>query len=72
MNYHVFESEDIKLNLLFSEEELRDFKELWKAGISVENMAKKLRRKPSEIVLLVFDHAERGLIKNRQQGVYGL
>lgn len=72
MNYHVFESDDIKLNLLFSEEELRDFKELWKAGISVENIAKKMKRRPSEIILLIFDHAERNLIKTRHQGVYGL
>ena len=72
MNYFLFESDDIKLNLLFSEEELRDFQELWQAEISMTNIAKKMKRRPSEIALLVFDHAERDLIKKRQQGIYGL
>lgn len=72
MGYFLFEDDALELDLVFEDNELTDFKEMWMAGISVENMAKKLRRKPSEVVLLVFDHAERGLIKNRQQGVYGL
>jgi hypothetical protein len=36
------------------------------------NMAKRMKRKPSEIALLVFDHAERGLIDERETGCYGL
>lgn len=72
MIYHLFADDNLKLDLVFKENELADFKEMWKAGISVENMAKKMRRKPSEIILLVIDHAERNLVKNREQGIYGL
>lgn len=71
MKYFLFEADELELNLLFSPAELRDFLELWQAGISMANIAKKMR-KPSEIALLVFDHAERGLIKVREQGIYGL
>lgn len=72
MGYFLFEDDALKLDLVFEENELKDFKEMWKAGISVENMAKKMKRHPSEIALLIFDHAERNLIKTRKQGVYGL
>ncbi|PKH10160.1 hypothetical protein CXF70_11580 [Planomicrobium sp. MB-3u-38] len=68
----MFEDDTLKLNLIFEENELQDFKEMWEAGISVENMAKKMKRRPSEVVLLVMDHAERSLIKKREQGVFGL
>lgn len=72
MLYHLFADDTLKLDLVFSENELADFKEMWKAGISVQNMARKMKRRPSEIILLVMDHAERNLIENRKQGVYGL
>ncbi|WP_233208623.1 hypothetical protein [Planomicrobium sp. MB-3u-38] len=72
MSYYLFEDDTLKLNLIFEENELQDFKEMWEAGISVENMAKKMKRRPSEVVLLVMDHAERSLIKKREQGVFGL
>lgn len=70
--YHVFEAEDFELNLVFTESELIDFREMWKADISLENMAKRMKRQPSELALLVFDHAERGIIQHRQKGIYGL
>lgn len=72
MGYFLFGDDNLKLDLVFEENELVDFKEMWKAGISEENMAKKMKRRPSEIALLVFDHAERKLIKERKTGVYGL
>ncbi|MEZ0482637.1 hypothetical protein [Planococcus sp. SSTMD024] len=72
MKYFLFEADELELNLLFSPAELRDFQELWQAGISMTNIAKKMRRKPSEIALLVFDHAERGLIQKRETGIFGL
>ena len=72
MTYHLFECDTLDLNLTFTTEQLDDFADMWENGISVENIAKKLKRKPSEIALLVFDHAERGLIETRETGVYGL
>lgn len=72
MKYHLFEDDELELNLLFSDRELRDVLELWSAGISMMNIAKVLKRKPSEIALLTFDHAERGLIEERGTGMFGL
>lgn len=72
MIYHLFDDDKLDLNLTFTTKQLDDFLDMWEDGISVENIAKKLKRKPSEIALLVFDHAERGLIEARETGVYGL
>ena len=72
MKYYLFEDDKLELDLLFSDRELRDFLELWSAGISMRNIATKLKRRPSEIALLGFDHAERGLINARATGIYGL
>ena len=46
--------------------------ELWKGDISVENIARKMKRKPLEIGLLIIDRAELGLIKQRPKGLGGL
>ncbi|MGI2329671.1 XtrA/YqaO family protein [Planococcus sp. YIM B11945] len=71
MNYYLFEANDFELNLVFVEEELQTFRELWENDISLKKIAKQMRRHPSEIALLVFDHAERELIRERQQGLHG-
>lgn len=70
MAYVLFEDYNLDLDFVFTDDQLQKFKELWKEGVSVQDIAKKMRRKPSEVVLLVFDHAERGLIKNRENGFF--
>ncbi|ANU13483.1 hypothetical protein [Planococcus halocryophilus] len=72
MNYFLFEADDHDLNLIFSEEELEVFRELWSENISVRGIAEKMSRKTSEVALLVFDHAERGLIKQRDRSLHRL
>jgi len=72
MNYHVFEDKKFDLKFDFTDEELNDFTELWNGEISVENIATKMKRKPIEIVLLIIDRAELGLIKGRPEGLKGL
>jgi hypothetical protein len=72
MNYYLFEAKDFELNLVFVEEELQTFQEQWNDNIALKDIAKNMRRHPSEIALLVFDHAERGIIKNRERGLFGL
>ncbi|WKA57153.1 hypothetical protein QWY16_11640 [Planococcus shenhongbingii] len=71
MNYYLFEAKDFELNLVFVEEELQTFQELWEDNVSLKHIAKQMRRHPSEIALLVFDHAERGLIKKRNEDYSG-
>lgn len=72
MNYYLFEADNFELNLIFSEEELEVFRYLWEQNISVRNIAGEMKRKVSEVALLIFDHAERGLIKKRDEDVHRL
>ena len=72
MKYHVFEHEKFNLHLEFADQELNDFIELWNADISAKNIAKKMKRKPLEIALLIMDRGELGLIKKRPTGLDGL
>ena len=72
MNYYLFEADNFELNLIFSEEELEVFRDLWQQNVSLRNIASDMGRKTSEIALLVFDHAERGLIKQRDRSLHWL
>lgn len=72
MNYFLFEADDHDLDLVFSEEELEIFREQWKQNVSVTEIAETMKRKISEVALLVFDHAERGLIKQRDRSLHRL
>lgn len=68
MNYFLFEDDALDLNLVFKEKELIDFVDYWNEGMSLREIAEKMRRKNSEIALLIFDHAERDLIFPRKEG----
>lgn len=70
--YHLFEADELNLNLVFCKKEINDFLEMWNAGISISNIAKKMRRRTSEIVLLAFDHAERNILPDREEGIFGI
>ena len=48
------------------------FRDLWQQNVSLRNIASDMERKTSEIALLVFDHAERGLIKQRDKSLHRL
>ena len=68
MNYFLFEDDALDLDLVFSEKELKRFVEYWNEGKSLRVIAGKMRRKNSEIALLIFDHAERNIIFPRKEG----
>ncbi|MGE6370625.1 hypothetical protein ACQKDB_15975 [Planococcus kocurii] len=68
----MFEADDHDLNLIFLEEELEVFRNQWNQNVSLRDIAKVMKRKTSEVALLVFDHAERGLIKKRDEDVHRL
>ena len=72
MNYYLFEADNFELNLIFSEEELEVFRDLWQQNVSLRNIASDMGRKTSEIELLVFDHTELGLIKERDRSLHRL
>lgn len=72
MNYELFEADNFELNLIFSEEELEVFRDLWQQNVSLRNIVSDMGRRTSKIVLLVFDYAERGLIKRRDRSLHRL
>lgn len=71
-SYCLFEHDNLKINFDFTKQELKDFTDLWKAGISAENISKKMKRTNLEIGLLVIDRAELGFIDQRATGLGGL
>ncbi|EPF11118.1 hypothetical protein ICA_02805 [Bacillus cereus BAG1O-3] len=56
----------------WSYQQINDFREMWKAGISVENISKVFKRKPQEVILLVYDQAEKRKVSPRSTGLEGL
>lgn len=59
------------MNLVYKEKELQKFVDLWNTGMSVQNIAKEMKRKKLEIALLVIDRAELGKIQGRKTGLDG-
>jgi hypothetical protein len=58
-------------NFGWEQTELERFRELWKTGASFEDIAKKLRRKQMDVILLILDQYEQGKLEARKGGVYG-
>ncbi|MEH7435486.1 hypothetical protein [Bacillus thuringiensis] len=56
----------------WSNQQINDFREMWKAGISIENISKVFKRKPQEVILLVYDQAEKRKVSPRSTGLEGL
>ena len=71
MNYHLFEDEKHKVNMVFEPNEVEDFVRYWKKGFGIEAISKEMKRTPTEILLLVVDRAEIGKIKPRKKGIFG-
>lgn len=63
---------DSEIDLSWNESDVVKFRQYWKDGISVLNIAETFNRTPLEVVLLMFDLAEQDLIELRPTGIYGL
>ncbi|WP_342045944.1 helix-turn-helix domain containing protein [Bacillus sp. OTU530] len=59
------------LNFLWDEDDVLKFREMWEEGLSLPAIAKQLKRKQNEVVVLVLDQAEEGKIKPRRGGLWG-
>ncbi len=57
------------MDFVWSEREVLRFDKLWNDGMGLMEIAKKLRRDPDEIVVLVLDRARQGFIKRRPSGI---
>lgn len=56
---------------IWEDAELREFREMWEQGDSVNEMAKRFRCKEIDIAMLVLDQAEKKLIRSRPTGLIG-
>ena len=60
------------LDLTFTEKEVEDTQELWKAGIHIADMARQLKRETEEVFILLLDLAMKRKIRERENGVFGI
>lgn len=56
---------------IWEDAELREFREMWEQGDSVNEMAKRFRCKEIDIAMVVLDQAEKKLIRSRPAGLIG-
>ena len=61
-----------ELNFVWQPEKVRQFRELWREGWDIRDIAKRLKRKPEEVAILVMDQARTGNIKKRPTGIFGI
>ncbi|ARF66696.1 hypothetical protein ABNC92_20805 [Paenibacillus larvae] len=59
------------MDFLWSISDLKQTKNMWKLGYSVEEMAQKLNRDPDEVAILIMDLFRHGEIKDRPGGARG-
>lgn len=60
-----------ELNFDWSMKQVRAVEEMYQQGISIQDMARKIKRTKLEVALLVIDRAEKGYIKAKEFGVMG-
>jgi len=56
-------------DFLWSEEELKDFREMWNEDLPFNIIARRLERRQIEVAVLIMDQAEQGIIKKRKIGL---
>lgn len=59
------------LDFTWSRDDVAAFRELWREGHAVPDIAKYFNRKEEEIALLVIDQSRKGFIKQRRGGLLG-
>lgn len=62
--------DELDINWVFTERETDVFRDMWKRRKSIEDIAKKLKRPPLEIGLLIIEQAELGNIGQRKRGIF--
>ena len=65
----ILEDDGIKWH--WHESELFRFRELWKDGVGISELARAFRTNRRSIVLVIMDQAELGEIQQRAGGLYG-
>lgn len=59
------------LNFHWDHDQVKEFKQMWKKGFSIQDMAEYFERPEEEIAVLIIDRAMKESIKPRQGGIWG-
>lgn len=59
------------LDYYWSEEEAKEFRQLWNMGISIDVIAQNFGREVDEVFILALDQARKGLISKRKGALFG-
>jgi hypothetical protein len=71
--YTVFDYQGVKpkIDLVWNSSNLNEVISSWKAGRSIPEMSKKLKRKPLDVALLIIDLVSQGFLEIRENGWEG-
>lgn len=58
-------------DFIWTGEELQRFRQLWRDGLHLLDIAKELKRHRNEVLILAVDQADRGYIKTRYGAIFG-
>ncbi|MBP1999731.1 hypothetical protein J2Z69_000750 [Paenibacillus shirakamiensis] len=61
-----------EMDFTWSDSEVKEFVSMWKAGISIEQMAAKFERDPDEVLVLAIDRCRADSIGKRSGGARGV
>lgn len=62
--------DDVTVKWIWNDWELIKFREMWKEGVGIFDLAKEFKCNKRSIALLVMDQAERGFIRQRNKGLF--
>ena len=58
-------------NFKWTHKQVKDFRYLWRSGMSIVHIADYFKRPQEEVVVLLLDQALRGRVKKRRNGLLG-
>ncbi|OIJ12684.1 hypothetical protein BKP37_12850 [Anaerobacillus alkalilacustris] len=58
------------VNMDWEHKDVEKFETLWKEGISLKEIARKLKRTHDEVGVIIMDRARKGKIKPRKNGIW--
>lgn len=58
-------------DFLWTKQDTERFRETWKEGLSIAEIAKQFKRRPQEVLFLAIDQYDNKRIKPRDGGIWG-
>lgn len=61
-----------EINFLWKERDVIEFREMWRKGYSIHQMAEYFQRGTDEVMILAMDQSRHRYIKSRPGGIWGI